>query len=410
MPNFSIALTGLQADTVSLNTIGNNLANLNTTAFKTQSTNFEDLFYQNIGTSGSGDTLQIGVGTRASSTSSNFTQGSITTTNVATDMAVNGAGFFVVQKGSTQMITRAGDFQLSSTGALVDTTGDSVMGYGVVNGAVDVNGGLKPMVLPVSANQAASATANFSLSTSLNASAATGTTFTSPVTMYDSLGTAHSADVTFTKTSNTTWTYGIALPAGDATGTPSANAAGTLTFNSSGALISPAADVTGISFPGLVDGASNLNVNFNLYDSNGSPVIAQTSGTSNTSSTTQDGYAGGSYQNFAVDGTGLVTATFSNGQTSKVGQIAEASVINTDGLTRAGSNDYSPTEASGPISIGLAGVGGRGQIEGQSLESSNVDISGEFSNLIVAQRAFEANSKTVTTFDTVTQEAIGMIR
>ena len=160
----------------------------------------------------------------------------------------------------------------------------------------------------------------------------------------------------------------------------------------------------------MADGASDLTFNFNLYDSNGSPLITQTAGASNTATSTQDGFSAGAYQSFSVDGTGVISAAFSNGRTTKVGQVAVATVANTEGLTRSGANDYSATDASGVIAVGTANVGGRGTLEGEALEQSNVDISAEFSDLIVAQRAFEANSKTVTTFDSVTQEAIAMIR
>jgi flagellar hook protein FlgE len=168
--------------------------------------------------------------------------------------------------------------------------------------------------------------------------------------------------------------------------------------------------VSGVSFPGLADGAQNLTFNFNLYSAAGVPTITQTAGTSNTTATNQDGYAAGAYQSFTVAADGTIAATFSNGQTSSIGQVAVGTVVNQAGLARAGANNYTTTDVSGLVSIGVANVGGRGSIDGEALEQSNVDISAEFSNLIVAQRAFEANSKTVTTFDSVTQEAIGMIR
>jgi flagellar hook protein FlgE len=409
MPNFSIALTGLQADTIALNTIGNNLANLNTTAFKSQQTQFEDLFYQNIGSSGSGNTLQVGVGTRVSGTTSNFSQGSLTTNTTNTDVALSGQGFFLVQQGQQQSLTRAGDFQLNASGDLITSGGQSVMGYGVSNGAVNLNGGLVPLQVPVTANESAQPTQNIALTTNLNSAATTGTTFSSPVTVYDSLGESHSATVAYTKTSPTTWTYSIALPSGDATGTP-INNTGILTFSASGTLVSPTANVAGVSFPGLVDGAGSVTFDYNLYSSSGTSLVTQTAGASNTAATTQDGFAAGAYQNFSVDGNGVITASFSNGNTAQVGQIAVANVTNTSGLMFAGANNYRATAASGAISVATANVGGRGVIEGEALEASNVDISSEFSELIVAQRAFEANSKTVTTFDTVTQDAISMVR
>lgn len=409
MPNFSIALTGLQADTIALNTIGNNLANLNTTGFKTQSTSFSDMFYQNIGSSGSGNALQVGVGTRVSGTATDFSQGTLTTTQTSTDMALSGNGFFVVNDGATQELTRTGNFQMDSNGNLTTSSGESVMGYGVVNGTVNLNGGLVALQLPVSANKPAQSTQNVSMTTALNANSAVGTQFSSPVTLYDSLGTAQAATVSYTKTSSTTWTYSIALPAGAATGTP-ANNTGTLTFDSSGNLVTPAANVPGVSFPGMADGAKDLTFNFNLYSATGGALVSQTAGTSNTSTTTQDGFASGAYQSFTVGADGTISASFSNGQKATVGQVAVATVVNEAGLARAGANDYVTTAASGQTSVGLANVGGRASMQGEALEQSNVDISAEFSDLIVAQRAFEANSKTVTTFDSVTQDAISMIR
>jgi flagellar hook protein FlgE len=408
MPNFSIALTGLQADSAALNAIGNNLSNLNTTAFKGETTSFQDLFYQNIGTTGSGDLLQVGVGTRVSQTSSNWSQGSLTTTATDTDLALNGNGFFLVQDGNQQNLTRAGDFSLDDAGNLVTATGASVMGYGASGGTINLNGGLVPINLPTTTVEPASASHNVSMTTSLNASSPVGTSYTAEATLYDSLGETHLTTVTYTKTSADTWGYSIGLPAADATGTP-VNSTGSLTFNSSGHLVSPSSNVSGVSFPGMVDGASPLTFNFNLYDANGNALVTQTAGTSNTSATTQDGYASGSYQGFSVDADGVISASFSNGHTAVVGQVAVAEVANQDGLSQAGGNEYAATESSGLITVGTGGAGGRGTLENEALEQSNVDISAEFSDLIVAQRAFEANSKTVTTFDEVTQEAIGML-
>jgi flagellar hook protein FlgE len=308
MPNFSIALTGLQADTVALNTIGNNLANLNTTAFKSQTTAFSDLFYQNIGSSGSGDPLQVGVGTRVSGTATDYSQGSLTTTQSATDMALSGSGFFMVEQGDDVSLTRAGNFQLDNEGNLITAGGENVMGYGAANGAVNVNGGLIALQLPVTSNEPAQSTQNVALTTSLDASAATGASFSSPVTLYDSLGEEQPATVTYTKTSASTWTYGIALASGAATGTP-VNNTGTLTFNGAGALISPTANVAGVSFSGLADGAQPLTFNFNLYNAAGTPTITQSAGTSNTTATTQDGYAAGAYQSFTVAADGTISAT-----------------------------------------------------------------------------------------------------
>lgn len=412
MGSFSIALTGLQADSVALNTIGNNLANINSTAYKGQSTTFEDLFYQQVGVAGSGDAIQVGVGTKVSGTATNYQQGTLSTsTGNSTDMALNGNGFFVVQQGGVQSLTRAGNFQLDSQGNLTTVDGESVMGYQAVNGTLTSNGSLTPLQLPVSSTEAAQATQNFSVTANLNAGASGGTTFSTPVTMYDSLGQSQIATVTYTKstTAANTWGYAVTLPPGVATGTP-VNNTGTLTFDSSGNLISPSSDVSNITFPGMADGASSMTLNWNLYDGSSNPLISQTTAASTTTGNTQDGFASGVYQSFAVDTNGIITASYSNGNTTQVGQIAVATVSNMEGLTAAGNNNFTTTSASGQASIGVAGSGGRGTIEDDQLELSNVDISTEFANLIVAQRAFEANSKTMTTFDTVSQDAIGMIR
>jgi flagellar hook protein FlgE len=409
MGSFSIALTGLNADTTALNTIGNNLANLNTTAFKDQTTEFSDLFYQQVGSSGSGDAIQQGLGTRVSSTNTDFTQGTLATGSSSTDMAIQGNGFFVVNNGGTQELTRAGDFQLDSSGNLTTADGYNVMGTAASNGVITSGGALVPLQLPVGSTQAAQQTTQVGITGNLDASAPVGTQFSTAVTIYDSLGTSHVATATFTNTGPNQWGYAITLPAGDETGTPVGNT-GTLSFNSSGNLISPSSNVTGISFPGMADGSADMSMKWSLFDAAGNSTISQTAGTSASTATTQNGYASGTYNGFTVDDTGVISAQYSNGETQVVGQVALANVENAEGLTRAGDNAYVATQASGAATVGIANAGGLGIINDDSLEGSNVNISTEFTNLIVAQRAFEANSKTVTTFDTLTQETINLIR
>jgi flagellar hook protein FlgE len=412
MGNFSIPLSGLQADSVALNTIGNNLANLNTTAFKGQTTAFEDLFYQQIGESGSGDAIQLGAGTRVSGTSTNFTQGTILPDSNANsaDMALAGNGFFVVQQGGVQSLTRAGNFQLSSSGSLITQDGQQVMGYPAVNGVVNQNSSLAPITIPVGLNEGAQATQNFSITANLNSNATVGTPYSSPVTIFDSLGQSHQATVSYTKTGTNTWSYSVDLPAGDYAPGTATNNTGTLTFDTSGHLVSPTGSVNNIGFSGLTDGASNLSFNWNLNNSSGTPTISQLASASSNTANSQDGFTSGVYQSFTVDPSGVITAQFSNGRTSTVGQLAVATVANTAGLTASGGNNFSTTAASGLATIGVAGAGGRGMVDDGALEQSNVNISTEFSNLIVAQRAFEANSKTVTTFDTVSQDVLAMVR
>jgi flagellar hook protein FlgE len=411
MGNFSIALSGLEADSVALNTIGNNLANLNTTAFKGQTTSFEDLFYQQIGESGSGNAIQVGAGTRVSGTSTDFGEGTIlpdSDTNTS-DMALDGNGFFVVEQNGQQSLTRAGNFSVSNNGSLTTQDGQSVLGYPAMSGVVNTNTNPQSIVLPVGSTEGAQATQNISATVNLNSNATVGTSFTTPVKIFDSLGQSHQATITYDKTGTNTWSYSVSLPSGDATGLP-VNNAGTLTFDSNGNLTTPTGSVSGITFPGMADGASDLTFNWNLNGSGSTPTITQLASANSNGPVNQDGFSSGNYTGFTVDPSGVIQAQFSNGNKQTIGQVAVAIVTNQQGLVATGGNNFQTTAASGQAVAGVAGTGGRGTVDDGALEQSNVNISTEFSNLIVAQRAFEANSKTVTTFDTISQDVIGMIR
>jgi flagellar hook protein FlgE len=409
MSSFSIPLTGLEASSKALNTIANNLSNMNTTAFKSQSVTFSDLFYQQIGSSGAGDPLQVGAGTQVAATETDFSQGSINETGNATDVALNGNGFFVVENGSEVEYTRDGNFSLTSDGSLTTQSGQQVMGYPVVNGAVNTNAPLAPIQIPVGAVEQPAATGTMSITANLDSSSALNAVVPAQITVYDSLGVSHVATVDFTNNGAGSWGYSVSLPAGDATG--GANLTGTLTFDPNGNLTAPANNgaVPAISFTGLSDGASDLTIAWNLYGANGKPTITQVASDSAVSATNQNGYASGEYNGFTIDSNGLVSAKFSNGQTTPVGQLALASITNQQGLVITAGNNYQTTLASGAASVGVAGSAGLGTMEDEALEQSNVDISTQFSDLIVAQQAFEASSKAITTFDTISQETINMI-
>ncbi len=439
MASFSIPLTGLEADSTALNTIANDLANMSTTAFKAQSTNFSDLFYQQVGSTGAGDPIQVGAGVRVASNETNFTAGTPNSTGVASDVALQGSGFFVVDDGSMQYLTRAGNFQTDSTGNLITTNGMNVMGYPAPGGVVDTNAPLAAINIPIGQVQAPQATTTMSIPTTLNSSSTPGVTseFPAEITVYDSLGQPHIATVTYEMTAPGTWTYSAQLPAADysAAGGDIVPAAitGTMAFDANGNLatvngtnvgtaggdissialnFTPAAVVgpPAVAASALADGAAALTINWNLLNPAGTPNISQVDATSAISGTTiQNGYTTGQYEGFAVASDGTVSVTYSNGQQQSVGQIALANVANLQGLTMLGSGDYLTTQASGAATIGLSGTGGLGTMEGAALEASNVNISTEFSDLIVAQRAFEASAKSVTTFDTVTQDTINMV-
>jgi flagellar hook protein FlgE len=425
MASFFIPLTGLESDSTALNTIANDLSNMNTTAFKAQTTNFADLFYQQIGSTGSGDPIQVGAGVKVASNETAFTQGSINSTGTATDVALNGSGFFVVNNGGGgDEYTRAGNFSLTSTGSLVTSNGLSVMGYPAVNGVVNTNAPLAAIQIPVGEVEQPQATTTLNMTANLDASSTTGTQFPAQVTVYDSLGVSHVATVTYAQTGTNTWSYSVALPASEFASGVSTPVTGSMTFNSSGdlATVTPAGGVATavgtaagnissipLSFTGLADGAADLGMKWNLLGSSGTPTISQVDTASAVSATTQNGYASGQYQSFTIDSDGTVTATYSNGQQQAVGKLALANVANVQGLQMLGDGDYATTLASGTAAVATSGASGLGTLQDGALEESNVNISAEFSDLIIAQRAFEANSKAVTTFDTVTQETIQMI-
>ncbi len=425
MASFYIPLSGLEADSTALNTIANDLSNMNSTAFKTQTTNFSDLFYQQIGSTGSGDPIQVGAGVQVSSNETSFTQGTINATGNSTDVALNGNGFFVVNTGGGVVeYTRAGDFSLASNGNLVTSNGFNVMGYPAQNGVVNTNAPLTTINIPVGEVQQPAATTSFNMTANLDAASANNTSFPAQITVYDSLGVNHVATVNYTETGTNTWSYNVSLPAGDFSSGVSVPQTGTLSFNANGDLttVTPtggAAQTVGsgvgqtssipLSFTGLADGASDLKMGWNLLGTSGSPNISQVDTASAVSATSQNGYASGQYQSFTVGSDGTVTATYSNGKTQNVGQLALANVANQQGLLLLGNGDYSTTATSGTASIGTSGAAGLGTVTDGALEESNVNISAEFSDLIIAQRAFEASSKAVTTFDTITQETINMI-
>ena len=220
--------------------------------------------------------------------------------------------------------------------------------------------------------------------------------------VYDSLGNSHTLTFNFTKTAANTWTYQITIPAADVggTGSPVVLNSGTLQFNGNGQLTSPAANVTGISVANLADGASSMNFTWQLFDpTTGAPVITQMAGTSNVSNTQQDGNTSGALQSFTISSDGTIQGVFSNGQTLTLGQVALATFQNTQGLQLNGANTYLATPSAGIPSIGTPGTGGRGTIVGESLESSNVDMTTELANLIEAERNYQSNARAISTAD-----------
>jgi len=407
----STALSGLNAAESALQTISNNLANMNTDGYKSQSTTFADLFYQAYGNSGSGNPIQTGLGVQVTGMSQDFSNGAVASTGISSNMALSGPGFFVVQDADgAQTYTRNGDFTTNSSGQLITLGGQTVMGYPAVNGVVSPNSGLQPINVGSGTTASATATSNFSLTTNLNASAAVGDSFQSPISVYDSLGNSHVLTVNYTMTAPGSWNYQVTIPSSEiqgGIGSTTTLGTGTLNFDSSGQLTSSTTPVTLAAGP-LADGAAGMNLNWDLTDANGSSLLTQVASPSSNNATHQDGFAAGVLKTYTILSDGTVEATFSNGQTEGIGQVAVASFANPEGLTLDGDNQYSATAASGAAVIGAAGTAGRGTIAGSSVEQSNVDMATQFSDLIVYQRAYEANAKAITAFDQMEQATLQM--
>ncbi len=413
MPSFSIPLSGLTSSSAALSTIANNIANLNTIGYKSMRTLFRDLFYQTIGTSGSGNPIQQGAGVAVSAIPSNFTQGSVDPTGVATDVAIMNDGFFIASKNGVTSYTRAGNFYIDRTdNSLVTAEGAQVLGYPAVNGTISTGQGLTSLKLGQGTISPPTATSTIQIRTNLDASAAVGSaegSYSTPITVYDSLGATHVLTFTFTKTAANAWTYSLTIPAADVgqSGNPVVLSTGNLTFDGSGNLVTPATDVTGISITGFADGASDLSFDWKLYDGT-TGLLTQVASASSTSATQQDGSGSGALTSFSIGSDGIITGAFSNGKTAVLGQIALATFPDEQGLLRMGANAFNETLASGQAVVGVPGTGGRGTLSGGALELSNVDIAKEFAALIVAQRGFQANARAVTTFDQITQETINL--
>jgi flagellar hook protein FlgE len=412
MPSFSIPLSGLDASSNDLSIIANNLANLNTVGFKAQRTEFEDLFYEQIGTSGDGDPIQEGVGVADSAISSDLTQGSIQSSGVPTDVAIQGNGYFIADNNGETVYTRAGDLSVSSSGQLLTPDGSQVQGYQATNGVISANAPLGNLTISTGVTNPPNPTSAVQLAANLDSDTAIGGNFSTSVQVFDSLGASHTLTYSFTKTAANSWNYAISIPAADvgATGNSVSVKTGTLTFNGAGQLTAPAANVTGITINNFADGASPLTFSWNVFDANNNGLLTQVSNPSATSSTHQDGFSSGSLESYIIESDGTIQGTFSNGQTSALGQIALATFANEQGLIRNGSNDFLASLASGQADVGKAGTGGRGTLSGGSLEESNVDIATQFADLIVAERSYQANAKSVTTFDEVTQTTINLIQ
>lgn len=413
MSSFSIALSGLQADSAALDVVGNNLANLNTTGYKNNTVSFYDLLQQSV----AGGSTQIGGGVSAPHTERVFNQGSIQATGGNFDAAIDGNGFFVVQNPAGNILySRAGNFQLDANGNLITATGQFVQGWTAQNNVLNTSGAIGNITIPSNALQTPSATKNMELSVNLNAAGVVGQpsgSFSTTIQAVDSLGVSHTLTVNFTEASPGNWNYEIDVPGADLTsgtaGTPSSVATGALAFDANGNLTSPTAPAqVAVAITGLADGANDMNINWNLATLNGTgtPLITQYAATSAVSAATQDGVPASQVTQVSIANGGAITAQFSNGNQVVIGQLALASVSNPESLIAVGQNNYEVGADTATPVIGVPNTGTLGTVEGGSLEASTVDIATEFTNLIVYQNSYQANAKVISTLNQVTQNLL----
>ena len=411
---FSIALSALQADSDAINVTGNNLANLNTTGFKGSDVQFEDLISEYMGGQASGG---FGMGVGAPLSEQVFSQGALQASNQPLAAAIQGDGFFVVQSASgQQLFTRDGDFTLNANGLLQTQTGENVQGWMAVNGVVNATGVPGNLVFQAGGILPPVATQNITTHINLDAASTGATnTFSAPIQIVDSLGNMHTLTINFTQKAPNSWGYDVTIPGSDLTGGKTGDVSvlaspGTLTFNTDGTLASSNTSPVALNVTGLADGAANMTINWNLFDSSGNGTLTQFAQTSSLSSSKQDGSQAAQLSQLSIANGGQIMATYSNGQQVVAGQLALAAINNPGSLLNAGNNNFTVSGATATPAIGLPQSGGRGQVVGASLESSNVDMGAEFTHLIVYQSSYGANSKVITTANTMSQDLLNLIQ
>ncbi|MGZ6248030.1 MAG: flagellar basal-body rod protein FlgF [Syntrophales bacterium] len=401
-------ISGLNASSTEMDVISNNIANVNTVGYKSQNTYFADILSQSLSGGYSG-TMQVGRGVEVADIGTQFGPGSFETTGNATDVAIDGDGFFMVNdKNGATYYTRAGSFHLDNTGNLVDLNGDKVQGYNLLGAApttvTDINLNNVQSV-PVS-------TTTFSVGANLDAGTAIGNTFSTTQTVYDSLGDKHSLDITYTSAapavgSTSAWDLTLTLD-GAIAGTPTT---ATLEFDANGALINPADN--SINFGATLPSGATIGAGGVLtwdMTSSSSLILTGYASTSVINSLTNDGYASGQLKSLSVTDDGKISGFFTNGQTANVAQIVLANFGDPEGLKRMGSNLFGATVTSGPAIMNVPGASGMGTVAANSLEMSNTDIATEFINMITAQKAYSANARIITTEDQMLTELINIKR
>lgn len=417
-------VASIKAQQTRMNVIGNNLANVNTTAYKGSRVTFQDMIAQTIrGASrpqeaiGGTNPIQFGLGVLVAGTDTNNEQGSLQATNRPSDIALQGNGYLMVSNSERVAFTRDGGFDLDANGMLVQrATGERLLGwvadeFGNINNNTPVNSE-SYLTIPIGSLDAVQVTTRASFKGNLNAEAGPSETWDLVVRVYDTLGGGHDVTVRFSNRTTpaagtppsgaqTSWEW-QAFENGNPIGSSTTGANERLYFDTNGNLLNSSTSQS-VSVPSSGSApAFNINLDFSR--------LSQLKGENNVTPFDQNGFPPGSLQGYSIGVDGVINGLFTNGLTRNLGQVAMAIFSNPGGLERMGSNLWRNTDNSGIPVVGEPKSGGRGQINAGFLEQSNVDIGNEFTELIVTQRGFQANTRVVTTVDEMLQDLINMKR
>jgi flagellar hook protein FlgE len=401
--SFNVALTGLNAATQALSVTSNNLANAATVGFKDSRAEFGDIY---ASTQTGVSSTAIGNGVRVQEVAQQFSQGQVQTTGNSLDLAINGNGFFTISNAGALSYTRDGQFQLNNAGQVVTSTGGALQVYAPLPTGGFNTGGLSNLTLTTN-ESAPQATANASITATLpaNLSPPVTTTFspsdptsyneTTSLTVYDSLGAAHTASLYFVKgAAANDWSVQTYVD-GNAVGTPQ-----DLQYSTSGVLTNPPNGSVTLPAYTPATGAADINLTFNYNRTQ------QTGDTFAVTAVQQDGFTTGTLTGINIDSSGVVQASFTNGRSVDLGQVALANFANTQGLQQNGNATWTATTASGSVVQGIAGGSGFGSVQSGALEESNVDTTSALVDMITAQRDFQANAQMIQTQDQITQTVI----
>jgi len=408
-------VSGLRNHQTRMDVIGNNIANVNTVGFKASRVTFSEAFVEQLrgatrpsATLGGVNPLQVGTGMNVGSIDQLYTQGSLESTGQPLDMAIQGNSLFVLSDGKQNVYSRAGNFQLDAQGHLIAPgSGYQLQGINAdVNGNFSSGSAIGAIQIKLGEKAPAQQTSQITLTGNLDAGAALGSTHSMSVSVYDSTGAPHQLTLDFVNTGPGAWSWtasgaGLAVaPAGS----------GTATFNANGSLASFTYPGGGAGLTITPTGGSAFNVTVNAGTVNGIDGIVGFANPSNAVVSNQNGYAAGDLVNISVDANGVISGFYTNGVSRNLAQVALASFNNPGGLTRPGNNVYEESPNSGIPVIGFAGATSASTITPGALESSNVDISQEFTNMIITQRGFQANARVITTADEMLNELVNLRR